>query len=248
MAGNFPMNVRNNIVVNNVSTHESGGVSLNDAPNVRFYNNTIMKDLTTATAVTSNGLPAPAGLSNSANSVQLQATLPGGSPVFSNPLLFNDIFWDNRAGTRGFGTATGLSDGDANVWDLGVADGAGTLSPTYSFVQIGDGSGLLDPLTPADSIVSSSYNIDVTFACWRTTPNFVGAILTTASTPPVLQGDYHLSGTGSPAYDAGTVSKAVPVYQQLPSTYPAPLFDFDNESRPWPVTPGLFDIGADEVH
>ena len=103
MAGNFPMNVYNNMIVNNISTHEGGGVALNDAPNVRFYNNTVMKNLTTATAVTSNGSPAPAGLSTAANSDQLQATLPGGSPLFSNPLLFNNIFWDNRAGTRAGG-------------------------------------------------------------------------------------------------------------------------------------------------
>ena len=81
MAGNFPMNVYNNFIVNNVSTHEGGGMSLNDAPNVRFFNNTVMKNLTTATAVTSNGIPAPAGLSTSQNSALLQATLPGGSPA-----------------------------------------------------------------------------------------------------------------------------------------------------------------------
>ena len=40
MAGNFPMNVYNNFIVNNVSTHEGGGIALNDAPNVRFFNNT----------------------------------------------------------------------------------------------------------------------------------------------------------------------------------------------------------------
>ena len=100
MAGNFPMNVYNNMIVNNVSTHEGGGVALDDAPNVRFYNNTVMKNITTATAITSNGSPAPAGLSTGQNSAQLQATLPGGSPTFSNPLLFNNIFWDNRAGSQ----------------------------------------------------------------------------------------------------------------------------------------------------
>ena len=101
MAGNFRFNVYNNMIVNNVSTHEGGGIGINDAPNVRVFNNTIMKNITTATAVTSDGTPAPAGLSSSANSVQLQATLPAGSPAYSNPLVFNNIFWDNRAGTRG---------------------------------------------------------------------------------------------------------------------------------------------------
>ena len=85
MAGNFPMNVYNNFIVNNVSTHEGGGIALNDAPNVRVYNNTIMKNLTTATAVTSNGAAAPAGLSTSTNSALLQATLPAGSPTLQQP-------------------------------------------------------------------------------------------------------------------------------------------------------------------
>ena len=58
-----PINVYNNMIVNNVSTHEGGGIALDDTPNVRIDNNTIMKNVTTATAVTSNGQPAPAGLS-----------------------------------------------------------------------------------------------------------------------------------------------------------------------------------------
>ena len=77
MAGNFPMNVYNNMIVNNVSTHEGGGVALDDATNVRFYNNTVMKNITTATALTSDGNPAPAGLSTGQNSAQLQATISG---------------------------------------------------------------------------------------------------------------------------------------------------------------------------
>ncbi len=78
MAGNYPMNVSNNMIVNNVSTHEGGGIAIDDAPNVRVFNNTIMRNLTTATAVTSTGAPAAAGLSTGSNSALLQATLPGG--------------------------------------------------------------------------------------------------------------------------------------------------------------------------
>ena len=44
------MDVYNNMIVNNVSTHEGGGVGINDTPNVRFFNNTVMKNVTTATA------------------------------------------------------------------------------------------------------------------------------------------------------------------------------------------------------
>ena len=247
MAGNFQYNVYNNIIVNNISTHEGGGIALNDSPNVRIYNNTIMKNLTTATAVTSNGSPAPAGLSTSGNSTMLQATLPAGSPLFSKPLLFNDIFWDNRAGTRGLGVVTGLgaiSDTTPiNHWDLGVADGAGVLAPTYSIIQVGDGVGVATNIT-ADPLVSSTYDISVAFAPWRNNINYVGAIMVTVDLPPDLLADYHLVGSASPAYNTGVASVAVPAYQQPLANLAAPAFDIDRDSRP---AFGAFDIGADEV-
>ncbi len=241
MAGNFPMNVYNNFIVNNVSTHEGGGVSLNDAPNVRVYNNTIMKNLTTATAVTSNGSAAPAGLSTSLNSDQLQATLPGGSPLFSNPLLFNNIFWDNRAGTRAGGIVTGLgTTGDASPihnWDMGVADlnSAPLLSPTNSVIQTGEGV-IASPTNQVgvNPNVKATYDTSVAFNAWRNNPAFVGAILVAVDLPPNLMGDYHINNS-SPAYNSGAASK---------SGVGAPSFDIDGQGRPaW----GGYDIGADEI-
>ena len=243
MAGNFPMNVYNNFIVNNISTHEGGGVALNDAPNVRFYNNTVMKNLTTATAITSPGTPAPAGLSTSVNSAQLQATLPGGSPTFSNPLLFNNIFWDNRAGTRAGTGVTGLSTTDANYWDIGDADGVGTLAPTNSVIQQAAGT---HPYTAsptnstADPTVVTPYDVAVTFNAWRNNPAFLGAIMISADLPPTLMGDYHMKA-GSPAIDLGAATKAVPSYQQAPATLPAPTSDIDAQTRT-----GAPDAGADE--
>jgi hypothetical protein len=249
MAGNFAMNVYNNMIVNNISTHEGGGIALDDAPKVRVYNNTIMKNMTTATAVTSNGFPAPAGLSTTGNSSQLQATLPAGSPNFSNPLLFNNIFWDNRAGTRGQGTVTGLgAAGDAtpiNYWDLGMSEGGGLLAPTNSIMQVttgtAPGAGNQVGVNPA---VISTYDMSVSFAPWRTNFNFIGAILVAVETPANLLGNYHLA-SGSPAINTGAASKAVPGYQQPPATLAAPAFDIDNETRPFG---GAYDIGADERH
>lgn len=229
MAGNFPMNVYNNMIVNNVSTHEGGGIALNDAPNVRVYNNTIMKNLTTATAATSNGFPAPAGLSTSANSSLLQATLPAGSPVFSKPLLFNNIFFDNRAGTRGLGTVVGLSDADAFVWDLGVADGSGVLTPSAS------------DLVGVNPMVVQSYNTTVTFTNWRMNVNFIGAIMLGLDVAPTLLGNYHIQA-GSPAIGFGVASMPVPAYMQPPATLNAPTVDFDNQTRS-----GGIDSGADEL-
>jgi len=238
MVGHFPMNVYNNMIVNNVSTHEGGGVAIDDASNVRFYNNTVMNNKTTATAITSDGLPAPAGLSTGANSTQLQLTLPAGSPTYSNPLLFNDIFYNNWAGTRGINTVTGITPGDANPWDLGVI-GGGTLSPTNSIVG-------------TDPLVVSTLDIPLSFTSWRTNVNFVGAIMVTADLPPNLLGNYHLQ-SGSPAIDAGAATVSVPSYQQPPNDLAAPLFDIDNQARPYVATSGgppstKYDIGADEWH
>lgn len=240
MAGNFPMNVFNNVIVNNVSTHEGGGVALNDAPNVRFFNNTVMKNLTTATAVTSTGIPAPAGLSTSLNSDLLQATLPGGSPQFSNPLLFNNVFWDNRSGSRAAGavisTGIGLADDPTpiNHWDMGVADGSGLLSPTNSVLQATTGTIASPTNSASDPGVVATYDTSVAFAPWRTNPAFIGAILVAVDLPPNLLGNYHLASDLSPAYNAGAASK---------NGVAAPATDIDDGARP---ALGGFDMGADE--
>jgi uncharacterized repeat protein (TIGR01451 family) len=238
MAGNFPMNVYNNIVVNNVSTHEGGGIALNDTPSVRVFNNTIMKNITTATAVTSNGTPAPAGLSTSLNSDPLQNSLPVGSPTFSNPLLFNNIFWDNRAGTRAGGSVTGIGAlGDAtaiNNWDLGDADVNGLLSPTNSVMQVSTGTNSSPTnIVGTNPNVVTPYDVGMSFQVWRNNPAFVGAIMATVDLPPNQMGNYHVAA-GSPAINAGAAIK---------SGVPAPAFDIDNGARP---SAGGYEIGADE--
>ena len=268
MVGNFPMNVYNNIIVNNVSLHEGGGVALDDASNARFLNNTVMSNKTTATAITSDGLPAPAGLSTGANSDQLQSSLPADSPFFSNPLLFNNIFWDNRAGTRGTNMVTGIgATGDVlpiDYWDMGViGSSSGLLSPTYSILQPSGHPEFISPdgsNSTTDPTVVMTLDIPLSFTSWRTNINFIGAIMVTADLPPLLSGDYHLL-PGSPAIDHGAASKAVPTYQQpaAPTPYQAtgsttlnaPTYDIDNQARPFSATPGgppstKFDIGADE--
>ena len=253
MAGNFPMKVYNNMIVNNVSLHEGGGVAIDDAPNVRFYNNTVMNNKTTATAITSDGLPAPAGLSTGANSTQLQLTLPAGSSTYSNPLLFNDIFYNNWAGTKGINTVTGITPGDADPWDMGVAGMAGNLlSPTNSILEPSSHPGVIAAGSNKsdDPTVVSTLDILLSFTSWRTNVNFVGAIMVTADLPPNLLGDYHLQ-SGSPAIDTGAATKMVPSYQQPPNSLAAPIFDIDNQARPFAATQGgppstKYDMGADE--
>ncbi len=223
MAGNFPMDVNNNIIVNNVTTHEGGGVSINDAPAVQFVNNTVMGNLATATAATSDGQPAAAGLSFTKNSQPLQASL-GGNPETSPPVLRNNIFWDNRTGTKqGPGQqgplVTGLGQtqsGDTTIdlWQIGSIDGAAPAAPTDSVIQPdspGHTGTYTDSLSNshADPLVESAYETKVSFDAWRTNPNFVGALLATLSPGATRQGDYHIKA-GSPAVEKGSAARRRP--------------------------------------
>jgi hypothetical protein len=239
MAGNFTMNVYNNMIVNNISMHEGGGVALDDTPGVRFNSNTVMNNKTTATAITSDGQPAPAGLSTGANSVQLQSTLPAGAPLFSNPVLFDNVFWDNWAGTKGVNTVTGITSADSDPWDMGVVGAPFLLSPTYSVLQPSIHPGTISSPTNllTNPLVMTQIDIPLSFTSWRTNINFIGAIMVTADLPPFLTGNYHLSGSGSPAYNSGAASQG---------GVNAPVFDIDYQNRPLP-SGGAFDIGADEV-
>jgi hypothetical protein len=257
-AGNYPFNVYNNFIVNNISTHEGGGIAIDNAPNLRFYNNTVMKNITTATAATSDGSPQPAGLSTAQNDVNLQNTLPGGSPLFSNPLMFNNIFWDNRAGhwdpsrnlVAGIGGTDAVGNPDPSPiqrWDMGVVGYPGTLAPTYSDIQTTLGYTASGTNRHSDPLVVQMYPTSVIAQPWRGNGNFVANVVIANDVPISIMGDYHIGESSSQAVDSGAASKAVPSYQQGtgPATLNAPAFDIDNEVRPQPLR-GRFDMGADE--
>lgn len=252
MSGNFTYNVFNNFIVNNISTHEGGGIAIDDAPSVRIYNNTIMKNITTATAATSNGQPAPAGISTARNSDQLQRTLSATAPIFSKPMLFNNILWDNRAGTfTAAGQVTGIGlTGDPspiNYWDVGAFDGAGLLEPTYSILQSTNGT-LLPATTSVaahnsftnPNVKDATYTLSITILPWRTNPYFIGASIVAVDLPPNLMGNYHLSATSTNAIGKGTLSVSNP-------TQAAPATDIDGANRTG-AGDTTVDIGADEYN
>ncbi len=347
-AGNWQADVYNNMITNNISTHEGGGVALDDATNVRIYNDTIAKNLTTATAVTSTGAPAPAGLSTGDNSTelmacsaasptftrtrgrtingsatyQLQAGAPassnfiaadvgatlvspnvpagaqivsvaangrsvglnepatatspataspgltfsvfrdcsgmppqaGGATSFSEPLLFNDVFDDNRAGNwQSTGTTPGvhgigLVTGETIFhWDMGTADGTGTLSPTNSIINDVGGHGF--NASPTNQVSNGApgtnlpkfkapYDIGVTVSPWRVNPRFRPTSIVGVSLPANAIGDYHLLDASSPAVGTGAVNKNVAPFGSVN----APSNDIDADPRGAPI-----DEGADEV-
>jgi hypothetical protein len=259
--------ITNNMVANNVSAHEGGGIALDDAPFVTIANDTVAKNLTTATAVTSDGSAAPAGLSTSTNSDPLQAQLAvidsSASTLlattWSKPVLLNDVFSDNRAGNFDGGVVCGIDSaacpGITN-WDMGVADDpAATLAPTHSLLQTGtqvsdDGSNVIGSAGPG---FVSEYNVDVNILASRTYPAFRQAIIVAQLLPPYLMGDYHLGASSSPAYGIGAASTDVHWGTQNNRgvwrgwTYPvtAPTPDIDGQARPG--VSARYDAGADQL-
>jgi hypothetical protein len=182
----YAVKVTNNIITNNVAGWAGGGVSLQDAVNVSFVNNTIASNDATATAgvlfntdlatqanvgppncttvgadttckPTTTSTNQPAGLEtapHTANFVAAFVGARGACPVgmanctkISNPVLTNNLFWQNRtfhitvgglnAGIQGLqnivtlnptlnqsGHPTGYCPAGATYWDIGVAGDA----------------------------------------------------------------------------------------------------------------------------
>jgi hypothetical protein len=261
--------ITNNTVTNNVSTHEGGGISLDDAPFVNIAGNTIAKNLTTATAITSDGLPAPAGLSTAQNSDPLQARLRNpllfagsqtlAATTFSKPTLLDNVFSDNRAGTFTGGWVTGiggtLPDGsanDVNVWDMGVADGGGTLTPIGSVISSDQGTdGGTNTTVADDPAFKDPSDVLVNVLASRSYPAFRQSLIIGELLPPNLASDYHLTGTASPAYGRGVANTQVTWGSGILGfryTVTAPSDDIDGQARPAGTrAQPRYDAGSDQL-
>lgn len=245
-AGSGQVNVRNNVLADNISAHEGGGIALDDSTNVHITGNTVARNITTATAITSNGQPAPAGLSTAANSAQLQKRLAANAPRYSQPQDFRDnIFYQNLAGTWDVATGTvkGIDPASpaANpkkVWDMGSLDVlTPLLAPTYSILTQSDpqvtasATNKVNGTTPNFPQFAAPYDVSVQIITSRLFPSFREAVIVADAVAPNIQGDYHLGGAGSPAAASGLGSDAAVL-----------VHDIDNRTR---VTP--LDIGADAL-
>ena len=167
----WTITVDDNIIINNVTGHGGGGIALQDAIQVLITRNTIADNDSTATSIfaglaTPETIRQPAGIVSRANSANLQAMLPGGSPTYSEPAeLWQNLLFHNRAFTWDFpdaGNAQGgllpdVASGEPAVyWDLGVVGtvSAECLEPTGSVIT--EFSPLADP---AGCIYSGNGNI-----------------------------------------------------------------------------------------
>jgi large repetitive protein len=107
--GWYRVNITNNMILDNVAAYAGGGISLQDAVMVSILHNTVMHNDATGTAGAAfsagspnQSNPQPAGIVSRAHSPALAAAFGNSFQVrpyreFSNPLLTNDIIWQNRS-------------------------------------------------------------------------------------------------------------------------------------------------------
>jgi hypothetical protein len=239
----YTLTITNNMIVNNAAGWNGGGIALQDVTDARIINNTIANNDSTSTAANAfpagsvDTIPHGAGIVSNIHSAALQAD---SGQIFSDPLLQNNIIWNNRAffttnGGEGGLIAAGEYPGGlyGNVWDLAV-EGMTTptfLSPTYSLLTsltYPDGG---DYSTGTGNFASDEprFVLDYVNQLFTAAVLDEGGNFITLRFKPLMRssGDYHLR-FNSPAANAGTDAAAT--------------LDYDGEAR----TAGSFDIGADE--
>jgi len=272
------INIRSNMIVANGAAHVGGAVTLDDSSNVRIVNNTVADNVSTASGESSDLIhPHSAGLASEPNSPLFQATLPPGSPDFSNPrALFNNIFWNNEAFLLNrFGPGAILvSQGIIDFEVFGTTNNADTFTPRYSTVSTGQilgPDGVQRPLPAGhgnrvgeDPLFVAPFEFELSVGGSRHDPQ-AAAVTIVGLDPAVLAGDYHLQTT-SPAVDRGVrcsntlfptpgpgtaLSPCTGGGIQAPSgTPPTGQGDYDRQYRPQLRTLRLatpWDLGADEL-
>ena len=252
---NLPESQKMNILVYQ-SFYSGAGVSLQDVARANIINNTIAHNDSTATSALSfqagqtNSTPQPSGLVSAVHSTILQGLLDQTEPNYSDPMLINNIIWQNRSYYNDAslnGGAGGLALNPAGqYWDIHVFGSTLTtdphLNPDNSIL-----SSLINPATGFDytaggtdatnnqgppGLLSAYFNFVESTTIVDEGGNSINLRFTPVS---IGTSDYHI-GTGQ-AWNNGSDAPLV--------DFPELAVDFDGESRPFPLSSS--DIGADEI-
>ncbi|MBU0943670.1 MAG: hypothetical protein KJ804_07395 [Proteobacteria bacterium] len=254
----YRLNIFNNMIVNNVAGNSGGGISLQDVARVNIVNNTIAHNDSTATSALSfqagqaDSTPQPAGIVAAIHSSILQGLFGLSEPIYSDPLLVNNIIWQNRS----FFNDASLNSGAGGLalnpagqyWDIHVLGSLSNtdlhMNPDYSIL-----TSLTNPATGFDYTLGGT---DMTNN--QGPPGFLGAYfnfiesttvvdeggnaINIRFTPITMVGsDYHI-GMGQ-AWNTGTDGYL--------ADFPELVSDFDGETRPFVDLTAPSDIGADEI-
>jgi hypothetical protein len=254
----YVVDIVNNMIVNNVAALAGGGISIQDALEVNIAYNTIAHNDNTSTSGSafSPGIPSqsnPQPGAGVASHAHLDLNLPVAlDPGFSDPILSNNIVWQNRMfywlleEDPGDGTTvlTGLCPDIGG--DVGLSCGSAVVFDDLAVIGTGNAA---DELTCTDCLVTNGTDdpafVAPVFNGNRETTTFLPERNTAIAAPPALDeggnfirlrygpltqtADFHIQ-VGSSALDAGTNSFITR--------------DFDLEPRP---SGAASDIGADEL-
>jgi hypothetical protein len=259
------INIRNNLIVDNLAADLGGGLLLDDSSNVAVINNTVANNVTSASAEGTDDQPHGAGLASHANSDLFQATLPG--KTFSDPVaLFNNIFWHNEAFTltsHAVG-ATLVSHGFMDFEVQGTTTPA-SFTPRYSLLSAPYGPAGQGNIVNQDPLFVTPFTLELAVGGSRLDPQVAGVSITGFDPPVGLAGDYHLQTALAANLLSGAVDRGVrcsnasvpppaaPLAACTGSGISAPILlnaDIDGQVRPQlrslrVRTP--WDLGADEV-
>ncbi|MGB3210817.1 MAG: choice-of-anchor Q domain-containing protein [Desulforhopalus sp.] len=256
LTSTYVIDIINNIIVNNVSTLSGGGIAIQDALNVNILNNTIAQNdnASTAGAAFSPGVPTqsnPQPGAGVAARAHLDIDFPGATadPGYSNPLMQNNIVWNNRMFYWLLDDSTPTDVRTGLCPDIGGAvmlDPACGTTPVFEDLAVLGTGDAADVLTCTDCQLSSDADplfVAASFNGSRETTTFLPETNTSIAAPPALDEggnfirlrygpltqtrNYHIEA-GSPVIDASTSGVAN---------------DFDLDARP---AGGDYDIGADE--
>jgi len=262
----YEIQLLNNTIINNVAGLAGGGISMQDTAKIKILHNTIVHNDSTATTgeaftpgVPNQSNPQPAGIVARKHSAALTAAF-GSDPavdslsIFSNPLLANNIIWENRSfyflvdasqTPTAYLLKPDINTGEPPVYaDLAVLGVTGQLEPMncvltdttgYDPSNVdGDPSFVLSYVNgPRSSVVlpEPAGGIPV-MPAFDEGGNFIDV----RYGPLTLMGDHHIQG-GSSALDTASSVFNTGIAELLA--------DFEGDPRPTGLEA---DIGADEIY